>query len=193
MQKIKVKNIIIGKQFKNWPNYKEVKKIAKEQKINLSVVEAGKRINIEKDIYFDILWPNSNNIISENNINNNSLVCKMIYKNFSILFTGDIEQIAEKNILEQYKCTNTLKSTILKVAHHGSKTSSTQEFIELVKSKISLIGVGKNNTFGHPNEAIIERLKNIGNKIYRTDNCGEISIYVDRKGKIKIRKQINNK
>lgn len=82
----------------------------------------------------------------------------MIYKNLSILFTGDIEKIAEKQILEEYKNSNIFKSKILKVAHHGSKTSSTQEFLEKIEPKIALIGVGKNNTFGHPNNEVLERL-----------------------------------
>lgn len=83
----------------------------------------------------------------------------MVYQDISVLFTGDIEEIAEKTILEEYKNTNILKSTILKVAHHGSKSSSTEEFLNAVKPKIVLIGVGENNTFGHPNNGVLERLE----------------------------------
>ncbi|MCI8273908.1 MAG: DNA internalization-related competence protein ComEC/Rec2 [Clostridia bacterium] len=176
LQEIKVNNVIIGKQFENSQNYKEFIKIVKEKKINVQVVEAGQRINIEKNLYFDVLWPNSNKVISENNINNNSLVCKMIYKDFSILFTGDIEEVAEKAIVEEYIGTNTLKSTILKVAHHGSKSSSSKDFLDKVKAKIALIGVGANNIFGHPNNEVLERLNEVGSKIYRTDEYGEIII-----------------
>ena len=79
-----------------------------------------------------------------------------------MLLTGDIEEIAEKEILEEYKNNlSILNSTILKVGHHGSSTSSIQEFINEVKPKIALIGVGKNNKFGHPNDGIIERLENL--------------------------------
>ena len=159
MQEIKVENIIIGKQFENSENYQEFIKIVKEQKVNVQVVEAGQRIKIEKDLYFDVLWPSSDNIISENSINNNSLVCKMVYQNFSMLFTGDIEEIAEKAILEKYKDTNALKANVLKVAHHGSKSSSIEEFLDIVKPRIALIGVGGNNTFGHPNKEVLERFK----------------------------------
>lgn len=159
LEEIKVKKVIIGKQFENYENYKEFIKIVKQKNIKVQVVEMGQRINIEKDIYIDVLWPNSKKMISENSINNNSLVCKMVYKNVSVLFTGDIEQVAEKAIIEEFKKTNILKSTILKVAHHGSKSSSTEQFIDAVTPKIALIGVGKNNTFGHPNMEILERLK----------------------------------
>lgn len=87
-----------------------------------------------------ILWPKKEQI-NENILNNNSIVAKLIYRKSSILFTGDIEEIAEKSILEEYKNTKVLQSNILKVSHHGSKTSSIQKFIETVKPKIALIGV----------------------------------------------------
>lgn len=131
--------MIIGKQFEDSENYQEFIKIVKEGKVKVHVVEARQRINIEKDLYFDVLWPSSEEMIRENNINNNSLVCKMVCQKFSVLFTGDIEQIAEKAILGKYKDKNILKSTILKVGHHGSKTSSTKEFLNAVKPKIALI------------------------------------------------------
>ena len=112
-------------------------------------------------MYFDVLWPNKEKLIKDNGINNNSLVLKLNYNNFSCLFTGDIEEVAEKEIVNEYKNDkNLVKSDILKVAHHGSKTSSIEEFIEFVKPKIALIGVGKNNNFGHPNFDVIERIKN---------------------------------
>ena len=190
MQKLKVEKIIIPKQFEESENYKKFLGIVKERKIKVHIVEMGQKINIEKDLYFDILWPNSGNIISENIINNNSLVCKMVYKNFSAIFTGDIEKITEEEILEQYKNSDKLKSTILKVAHHGSKSSSIKEFLNAVKPKIAIIEVGKNNTFGHPNEDVIKRIEE-GSKIYRTDLNGEITIKVNKKGKMWIDKMLN--
>ena len=66
------------------------------------VVGQGDRLKIENHLYFDILWPNNSKLISENILNNNSIVCKLYYKNFSCIFTGDIEEIAEKQILEEY-------------------------------------------------------------------------------------------
>lgn len=188
--------MIISKQGENSENLKKFKEIVNKKKISVICVGVEslgepQKIQIEKDLYFDILWPDSQNLITENILNNNSVVCKLHYKNFSILFTGDIEEPAEKEILKQYKNNiQVLNSTILKVAHHGSKTSSIQEFIEAVKPKISLIGVGENNKFGHPNDDVIARLQNIGSKIYRTDKMGEISIAVNSKGIIKIKKFI---
>lgn len=190
MEEIKVKKIIIGKQFEFCENYEKFINIVKEKNINICIVEAGERINIERNLYFDILWPDSKNIISQNILNNNSLVCKLVYKNFSILFTGDIEEIAEKAILDKYSSNlKILESTVLKVAHHGSKTSSTKEFLEAVKSEKALIGVGKDNKFGHPSEDILIRLHGIKCKIYRTDENGEISIDTNGR-KIRVRRFI---
>ena len=69
-----------------------------------------------------------------------------------------------------------LKSNILKVAHHGSKSSTMQEFLEIVKPSLALIGVGENNNFGHPNDMVLNRLEQSGCKTYRTDMLGEITI-----------------
>lgn len=188
LKNLKVKNIIIGKQYEEYENYKEFIKIAKDKKINIRVVEAGEKITIEKNLYIDVLWPiNREKMVIQNAINNNSLVFKLRYINFSMLFTGDIEEIAEKEILDNYKeNTELLKSKILKVAHHGSKTSSTKEFINIVKPKYAVIGVGKDNKFGHPSNVTIENLKTINTEIYRTDEMGEISINVNIKGNINI-------
>lgn len=182
MQEIKVNNIIIGKQYKSSENYEEFIKIVKEKKINVKIVEGGEKVSIEDNLYFDILWPFSDNMISDNSINNNSLVCKLNYKNYSMLFTGDIEAIAEKAILKKYsKNLNILKSDILKVAHHGSKTSSITEFIEKIKPKYAIIGVGEDNKFGHPSDSTIQNLEKANIRIYRTDKMGEIEMKTNGK------------
>ena len=108
-----------------------------------------------------------------------------------MLFTGDIEEITEKELIKLYK-NNELDVDILKVAHHGSKTSSTQEFLDMVSPKIALIGVGENNSFGHPNQEVLERLNCLGAKVYRTDKCGEITITINAKC-INLTTMVNNK
>ena len=119
MQELKVKKAIIARQFESSNNYKKFIKIAQEKKIKTIVVKAGDVINIEKDIKLRVLWPDSKNKINENVLNNNSLVCKLEYRNFSMMLTGDIEEIAENAILTKYKNNaKILKANILKVAHH---------------------------------------------------------------------------
>lgn len=185
IKELNVKNIIIGKQFEYSDNYKKLLEIIKDKKIKLYIVEMGQKINIDKDTYMDILWPSNEYKITDNSINNNSLVFKLNTACKSILFTGDIEEVAEKAILKQY--TNNLKklkADIIKIAHHGSKTSSSVEFLNAVKPKIALIGVGKNNKFGHPSEITLKNLKNIGCSIFRTDEKGEIQFSIRDSGEI---------
>lgn len=189
MQELKVGTVFISKQGENSENYKKFKNIAKEKKIKVIVVGKGDILKIEKNLYFDVLWPRKINMLSENVLNNNSIVCRLNYKKFSMLFTGDIEEEAEKEIISEYKSKlELLNCDILKVAHHGSNTSSIQEFIDVVKPKISIIGVGENNNFGHPSEKVIERLKKYSSKIYRTDIMGEITIKVNNRGIYRVKK-----
>ena len=107
-----------------------------------------------------------------------------------MLFTGDIEKEAETNLIQLYN-KKELKADILKIAHHGSKTSSSYEFLEEVSPEIALIGVGKDNTFGHPSDITIENLKKLNIKIYRTDKNGEIEIEAKGKENIKIKTHMN--
>ena len=121
LNNIHVKNIILSKQPESSSNFEEILSIAKSKKINIIVVKKDDKIYLEKEVSMQVLWPDTNHFIAENVLNNNSMVCKFCYKNFSILFTGDIEEIAEKQILQTYQNTNLLKATILKVAHHRFK------------------------------------------------------------------------
>ncbi len=141
LENLKVKNLVISKQIEETEECDNILKIANKKKVKIIFVEAGQKLNIERKISFTILWPDKNELISENPLNNNSIVAKLTYGEFQMLFTGDIEQIAEEKIVEKYG--GNLKSIILKVAHHGSKTSSTDEFIKYVNPEIALIGVRK--------------------------------------------------
>ena len=139
-------------------------------------MEAGNILNIDKFVRIKIFNPEKK---LTDDINDNSIVMKLQYLNFSCLFTGDISKTIEENLVSKYG--NELNSTVLKVAHHGSKTSSEEKFIKSVRPNISLIGVGKNNKFGHPNEEVIQVLENINSAIYRTDKVGEIILTIDKK------------
>ena len=174
MKNMKVKSAIISSLGQESNEYDTFINLAQKQETNLIFVKKGDIIKIG-DCTIKILYPD-NEPITDNEKNNNALVFKFMWKNISILFTGDIEEKAENKILNLYEENlEELQSTILKVAHHGSKTSTTKEFLEAVKPQIALVGVGEDNNFGHPNSGVIERLESIGCKIYRTDECGEIS------------------
>lgn len=188
-ENLKVKNVIIGIQYQENENLKELVKIINKNKINLIVLSQGDKINLDDDIYLEVLFPMKNKYVKENIINNNSLVFKLIYKDTKILFTGDIEEETENMLVNEYK--EYLKCDILKVAHHGSDTSSTNNFIHFSNPKIALIGVGKDNKFGHPNKNVINRLKQINANIYRTDINGEITIKVEKNRKMVVK--VHNK
>lgn len=190
MEKVKVKNIIISEQAEHSENYERFKKLMIHKKIRLIEVKKGDKIKIGRYSEFKILFPTSR-LLSENPLNNNSIVAQFNYNNFKMLFTGDIEKLAEQQILKTEKAE--IRADILKVAHHGSKTSSIPEFIKAVRPKIALIGVGKNNTFGHPNQQTIKNLENIKCRIYRTDLQGEIIIKIDQKGRMNVKSKLKIK
>ena len=186
LEELKVEKVCISKQEEDSENYQKFLNIVKEKNIQVLVVKIGDKIVLDNNLYFDILWPKDKQI-EENELNNNAIVMKLNYNNFSMMFTGDIEKKAEEEIIETYKNLKILESDILKVAHHGSKTSTTDEFLNKVKPKIALIGVGKDNMFNHPSNTTIEKLENMGIKIYRTDLNGEISICVNNNGEVSIK------
>lgn len=158
--------------------YIEFISIIKENNIPYHQAKAGDNFVFSKNLEMLLLNPiYTSNLYNESDFNNASIVIKLFYKNSKFLFTGDIEETAEKRMLIWQ---NILKSDVLKVAHHGSSSSSSLEFINKVDPIIAVITVGKNH-FGHPSPKIIERLENNNIKVYRTDENGTIIIRTDGK------------
>lgn len=106
------------------------------------------------------------------NLNLSSIVIQMKFDGLTYLFTGDSEKQVEEKILKNVK--EDKKVNILKVGHHGSNTSSSEKFIQAVAPEISIISVGKDNSYNHPNQEVIQRLEEKGSKIYRTDEVGNV-------------------
>ena len=121
------------------------------------------------------------------NENDKSLLIRFNYGELSFLFTGDIEHQAEEYIIS-----NSISSDadVLKVPHHGSSTSGTEDFLEAVSPDYAVISVGKNN-YGHPSDSLIERLNNMGIKVFRTDYNGNITFITCRQRirKVKVFKE----
>ncbi|MEI8215760.1 MAG: DNA internalization-related competence protein ComEC/Rec2 [Eubacteriales bacterium] len=143
--------------------------IAKE---NLIYVANSDRIYLEDDVYIDILYPDHNisEDFGEKDENEMNLLLKLNYQGVKVLITGDLTTIDEEKIILGDV---DLSADILKVGHHGSKYSSSQEFLDRVDPKVGIIQVGKNN-FGHPNPAVIEKIQNMNIILYRTDLDGAI-------------------
>ncbi len=179
MNEIKIEKMIIAKQEVYTKEAEKIINLAKEKKIGVIYAKMGQKIILDNETYINILYIGNDT----QNLNNNSIISLLKYKNFSMLFTGDAEKEEEADFLKELN-TDVLNIDVLKVGHHGSKTSSSQEFINFIRARIAIIGVGKNNNFGHPNERVIERLKENGMKVYRTDTDGEISIEINNKGEI---------
>lgn len=112
-----------------------------------------------------------------NNENDNSSVIYLNYNSYKFLFMGDASVSKEKDILKKY---NLKDIDFLKVGHHGSKSSSSKYFIDLIRPKYSIISVGKNNMYGHPNDKVLNNLSH--SKVYRTDNYGGIMVKVGKNG-----------
>ena len=160
---------------KDTAGYQEWQRLIKEKEIPLTIAQIGQNIVLQDGIVLEILWPDQSLISSYSNpVNNVSVVGRLVYGDIEIFLTGDIENKVEKYLVDQDIW---LESDILKLAHHGSKTSSIQSFINKVNPKISVISVGENNKYNHPHETVLERLKN--STIYRTDKNGDIQILTD--------------
>jgi competence protein ComEC len=107
--------------------------------------------------------------------NNDSLVMRLSYRQSSILLEGDAERPVEQRMASLHD----LKSDLLKVAHHGSATSSTSEFVHSVRPRWAVISVGVGNSFGHPRRETLEHLQDAGVLTYRTDRNGAVTFYLD--------------
>lgn len=141
LEHMKVKNVVIGIQYENSSQYEKVINIIKEKEIKLIIAKKGDILKLEENVKINIMWPDAKNKIDENVLNNNSLVFKLESYDFSIIFTGDIEEKAERKLIA--KENPILKSDMIKLAHHGSKTSSIKEFISAVNPKIAIASVRK--------------------------------------------------
>lgn len=144
---------------------------------------SGQVINISKGVFIEILWPEVKNPDTEDE-NLNSLIFRVHQNGITALITGDITEEGERALLDKYRGTGKLGADILKIAHHGSKYSSCEEFLDEVKPKVAVISVGKNN-YGHPSNHVIEKLRKKGIMVYRTDIFGAIGI-INRKGKVTV-------
>ncbi len=150
---------------------------------NNRVLKSGDVVQIDKGYYFEVLSPGEflqADKRIKNDQNNNSVVLKLHYGDFTMLLTGDIEAPTEALLYKKYG--SSLKSDVLKVGHHGSKTSSYYKFIEQVKPQYALISCGDFVKYHHPNKNVVGSLEHLGAKVYTTEKNGDLSIVTDGKG-----------
>ncbi|HEY5583454.1 MAG TPA: DNA internalization-related competence protein ComEC/Rec2 [Ruminiclostridium sp.] len=154
--------------------FEKIKDICSENGITIARCKKGDIIRLDKDTVFDVLspLPFEQDILSQQSLNDTSLVLKLIYKNVKVLFTGDSGIAVEQRMLEQGL---DVGSDFLKVGHHGSYGATSEDFISKVKPKYSVISVGRNN-FGHPSQFVVDRLEESGVLLLRTDERGAVIV-----------------
>lgn len=177
LKRYQIKSIYITGVIHTSPDYLEFLKLIKEK--NIVFVDQKFNIDLGEELALNVLYPfyDFKNKKVEN-LNNTSIVCQLEYKDFKTLLMGDAEIEVEEDLIRN---NIDLESDILKIGHHGSSTSSSQEFLETVNPKIAVISVGQDNKFNHPSLRTINRLKKMGIEIFRTDYLGTIIIKSDGK------------
>jgi len=168
LKTFKVDTILVSGQEDTTEHYQRFMEMVESLKdVKYTKARAGDKYSFG-EVELLIMHPSSQ---LSDSVNNCSIIAKLIYGNESFLFTGDAEEDAEpETIARGYN----MKSTVLKVAHHGSRTSTDQYFLSRVSPREAVICVGENNFYGHPTEQVLRRLKRGGIKIYRTDLDGTI-------------------
>ena len=173
---ITIGRIIISASYKsdklNCAELEELKELAKMRDIKLFYMKKGDEI-VGKDISFRCIYPTGEEDIKDQN--EASIVMRMDYKGLSMLFTGDIAGSTEEKIIEGSE-KDILDCDILKVCHHGSKNSSTDDFLKKVNPKLYLISCGLMNRYGHPHRDALSRMTGEGGRILRTDHMGGTQI-----------------
>ena len=172
-----VKGIDIGKIYLPYNDssttkyYKELLKVIQSKDMMIEEALVGDKIKFTDKIEVEIMAVDNN---QPEDANDASIVVELSYGDMDYLFMGDATTKVEKG-----RVWNDID--VLKVGHHGSNTSSSKSFLEQVSPEISIISVGKENTYGLPKDTIIKRLNSVGTNIYRTDNVGTIQIISDGK------------
>lgn len=185
LENFEVSNVLCPDYKKDTKIYKSFKNSLKKSKANIIYPKKGDNFNIS-DARIKILWPNE----YKNDIDNdNSIILKLIHGNMSFLFTGDASINIENQLI--YSGLN-LKSDVVMLGHHGSKYSTSNEFLEEVDPKLAIISVGNSNRYGHPSNRVLKLLNNKNIKFLRTDIDGDITIKCDG-NKIKVNTNKINK
>lgn len=185
LNRYQVKNILWTGVKRDTSEFKEWEKLIKKEKARVFTAKAGQEISDCRPprenfcIKLSILYPFEDLGGQQlKDSNNTSVVAKLSFGENKFLFTGDIYKKAEKELIAKGM---EITANVLKVGHHGSKTSSGEEFIVEVSPKISVVSLGKNNSYNHPHPETLEVLSNYGIKVLRTDQLGDIKIISDGK------------
>ena len=175
LERYEVKNIVQAKEDYNSPVVPVWQDAVKNEKANEIEAIAGKTIELGNDVVLKIIYPKESlEGQTVKNPNNSSVVMMLDYKNTEIFLVGDIEAKAEKELLNY-----DIDADILKVGHHGSKTSTTVNFLEKISPQVAFIQVGAKNRYSHPSLEVTQRLEGFGIRYHRTDLDGHMEVITD--------------
>lgn len=177
LKKYKVERILLADSPGNAPPYEEFLRLVSEKKVPFVLVLGRQTITLGPDLKLEIMHPEKGDISLD--LNEDSIVAKLVYKQKSFLFTGDASLKTEAKLLGEKI---DLRADVLKVGHHGSETASTLDFLRAVAPSIAVIEVGVKNQFNFPKEDTLWRLGKVGAKILRTDLNGTIKIKSNGEG-----------
>lgn len=181
MENIKVRNLFMPDCMEGSEWRVALENTAKESNTKIHYISEETLLTYKNGMTIRIVPPAPKTKISDDE-NDTSLVYYLDYGEFSCVFTGDMSEFAEKNLIDIGK---TRETDVLKTAHHGSKTSTSTEWVEAIKPKYAVISVGEDNTFALPNDEVLENLKNT--KVFRTDYDGDICFTAEKDGIVEIR------
>ncbi len=179
LQRFQVKQVLYPDLESESPLYDEWLKLIEAKNMKHTIAQAGQQIDLGKGAVIKVLHPQIAYLTgTESDIDNNGVVLRLSMDDVSFLLTADIRQEAEFELIADRV---DLSSTVLKVAHHGSDTSTTPEFLAVVNPRLAVISVGTDNKFGHPSDEVLEKLKGrlAPENIYRTDRHGTIEFITD--------------
>lgn len=172
LKKVKVKNVLDSGRNYDTHTYQSYINIIKKKDIPLKKAKEGKFVHLDSSVNIQIL----NDAKEKDENNESSIVLKISYKKADVLLTGDADVFVEEQMIaKKYN----LGADILKVGHHGSYTSTSPRFLEIVRPKYAIISYAKSNEYGHPHKRVLERLKVQQVKVLRTADVGMISIHTD--------------
>jgi competence protein ComEC len=177
LENFHVARLWIGREVSS-PGLSRLEELARSQKIPIEHELRGKSLSWD-GVQGDFLWPAS----SPENIslpakNDDSLVLRLHYGTQTFLLPGDAEKQAEREMLSENGA-EAMRSSVLKIGHHGSKNSTTPEFLAAVRPRVGIISAGEDNPYGHPSPALLERLESAGVRILRTDRDGAVHVLTD--------------
>ncbi len=178
LKRYKVKNILWTGIIRNTAEWQEWKNLIEKERAEIKIAESGQKIILQEEplILFNTLYPFENLDGKEvKDSNDTSIVASLIFGAHSFLFTGDITKKTEQELVAQDVYLN---SVVLKIAHHGSKTSSSEEFLESVFPEVAVLSVGENK-YGHPSPEVLARLEKFGIEVLITRESGDIKFISD--------------